>query len=140
MEPVTQADLARVMDVSEMTVSRITRALSRSSLPLSDKDAVKALAVKKLARFGFTLSVGMELLGEFETELDYLFNDSDNRFWIVFVEREDKSFRVPAISIRYLESLLEAVGMALVIPVHIVIADARGQLALLKASKQRAAE
>ncbi|QVQ38164.1 hypothetical protein KHQ08_09365 [Pseudochrobactrum algeriensis] len=134
---ITQADLAKSMHISRMQVSRIMREIKREKLPLSDFDILRVLTIKEIQKFGFTSAVAIELLNEFEGELRFLHNSTENNCWVLFVEREDRSYRLTSLSKAHLHSVIDAVGMALVLPLHCIFAAAQYQLAKIKKAKAK---
>ncbi|KAB2738458.1 hypothetical protein F9K90_07170 [Brucella anthropi] len=140
MEQLRQVDIAEALNISEPSASRLMRALNRSALPLNDLDIVKALVVGELAQLGFTMAVGAELITEVEQEVRYVFEGPKRKCWILFIETEQQSYRVTAITAGHLEGLMDSVGMALVIPLHRIVEDARANLERIRRRKsQRAA-
>lgn len=135
MDIITQADLARSMNISRMQVSRIMREFKREKLPLSYFDLLRVLTVKEVQKMGFTSSVAIELLNEFQGELRFLHNSTENNCWILFVEREDRSFRLASLSKAHLHSVIDSIGLTLVLPLHCLFADAQTQLDKIKRTK-----
>ncbi|MFC3076362.1 hypothetical protein [Shinella pollutisoli] len=136
---IRQADLARELDVSEMTVHRLLKALHRNGRPLTDLDATTVFASAELQALELSGPVAIDLLAEMSSEIRYVAGDQRRRCWIVFVETERQSFRVAAISARHLESILDAHPLSLVLPLHEVVARAAERLDALRAKKSKEA-
>ena len=86
------------------------------------------------------MAVGAELMKEVEQEVRYVFEGHGRKCWILFVETEKQSYRVAALTAGHLEGLMDSVGMAMVLPLHRAIEDARANLERIRRRKsQRAA-
>lgn len=135
---VRQADLARELNVSEMTIHRAAKAIHRSGKPLSDLDAIAILAMSTLQTLGLAPHVSAALVSEFPQELRYVAGDPSHRCWIVFIDRDDVSFRLASISTTHLEAILSVHPLSLVLPLHDVVAKASARLDALKTRKEAA--
>lgn len=138
IDGLTQADIGKSMKVSSMTVSRVMRSLNSQSSTSNEADVLKTLIVGELQKRGFTLSVCLELISEVASELQYLLKDSNNLCWIIFVETQERSFRMTALNASQLQAMVDALGMVLVLPLHRIVEDARMQLARIEAAKRAA--
>lgn len=136
---IRQADLARELDVSEMTVHRLLKALHRNGNPLTDLDATTVFASAELQALELTGPIAIDLLAEMSSEIRYVAADRSRRCWIVFIETARQSFRVSAISARHLESILDAHPLSLVLPLHEIVARAAERRDALTAKKSKEA-
>lgn len=134
---VTQAELARELNVAEMTIHRALKALYRHGRPLTDLDAVAVFAAAELQTFKLSARVATGLLSDMESEVRYVASCSTHRCWIVFAETERAKFLLPAIGARHLESILDAHPLSRVLSLHEVIARAAERLEVLKAKRTR---
>ncbi len=134
MRPVTQAEIARTMGTSEMQISRLARALYRERLPLSDLDALKILAVPEVMAAGFTTSVAVQILVEFESEFRYLAADPERRCWIAFCirDQDDNEVQLAALKSRHLEQIIDSFPISLIMSLHNAVAAARAELNRIK--------
>lgn len=135
---IRQADLARELATSEMTVSRLLRGLYRDSQELTELDCIKVFAAVELQRHGLGRSAALELLNELSGEMKFVAQNGKNRSWVVMIENGNRSFPMPAVSPAHLDSLLSVRPMSRVIALHHVASQASERLASLKAVKEAA--
>jgi hypothetical protein len=139
MQPISQTDLARELDLSPMHVSRVMRALNRAALPLNDFDCLKGLTVAELKSIGFGTDAAIEFVLEQEAELRYVTMNPKNRAWVMFVETEERAFRLTALTRRHLEVLADHFPLSPIIPLHRLAASAQDRLEALQIGKARVA-
>ncbi len=132
-----QADLAREIQTSEMSIHRALKAMHRTGKPLTDLDAIAVLAVAELQSLKLTGTMAARLLSEMWSELRFVTGSPENRCWIVFVENDRHSFRLTAMTTRHLQNLLESHPLSLVLPLHEIAARASDRLETLKAKKEK---
>lgn len=137
MTALSQRDIALATCVSEMTISRRLKALHRSSSTLTEFDALRVLTIAELKTAGFTVAAAAELLTEASAEVLYLDIHPENRCWVVFVETEEASFHLAALSTKYLMIILDSYPLAKVLPLHQYVSAARTCLDSIKATKGR---
>lgn len=137
MKPLSQVDLANALGVSKLTISRVLKAFDRENRQLTDSDAVKCLAVDEMVNLGFTYTAASALVAEFQSEVSYLIGRSENQCWLIFAERENKSFWVSALSPRHLAAIVDALNTSMVLSLHEIVADAQVHLNQLKLQKYK---
>lgn len=135
---IRQADLARELATSEMTISRLLRGLYRDSQELTGLDCVKVFATLELQRHGLSRSVALELVNDLGSEFRYVAQHSKNRCWAVMIKNGNQSFPMPAVSPAHLDSILSVRPMSRVIALHHIASQAAERLASLKAAKEAA--
>lgn len=134
-----QRDLARELDTSEMTVSRALKAIGRNGNRVTEHDALVILTMADLQdSCRMAPHVSAELVAEFSHELLYVAHDPTRRCWIVSAETENASFRLASLTERHLASVLDALPMALTLPLHQSVERARQRLTALKSRKAAA--
>ena len=134
-----QADVARAVGFGPMTVGRLLRTMDRCSRPFTDEDALAVLMVDELKTLGVTAQDAGKLLGQFSSELRFILKSQSNRCWLTFVETmRGGSSVIACISIRHLESTLDAFVGSKVISLHEIAARARERLEVLKSEKEAA--
>ncbi len=135
---IRQADLARELATSEMTVSRLLRGLYRDSQELTELDCIRVFATVELQRHGLPRSAALELVNELASEFRYVAQNSKNRCWAVMIKNGNRSFPMPAVAPAHLDSLLSVRPMSRVIALHHIASQASERLASLKAVKEAA--
>ncbi len=140
MTTLKQADIAREFGISQMTVSRVLKALRRNGQPLTETDAIMALTCVELQALDkLNGAASIRLIAEISDEIRYLAANRSRRCWVVFVENEHGSFRLTAHTAHHLESLLDAFPLSLVLPLHEVVGRALERLDGLQAKKSKEA-
>lgn len=135
MKPLSQVDLANALGVSKLTVSRVLKVFGRENHHLTDRDAIQCLAVGKIVSLGISHAAACKLLSEFSAEILYVHGKPDNQCWLIFTERENKSFWVSALTPRHLAALIDALKLPVVLSLHEIVADAQARLNQLKLQK-----
>ncbi|MGI2031401.1 hypothetical protein ACRQ1B_03310 [Rhizobium panacihumi] len=137
---IRQADLARELEVSEMTVHRVLKTLHRNGQPLTELDAILVFTCAELqALERLNAPTSLRIIGEVADEIRYVAADRKRRCWVVFVENANGSFRLPALSAAHYEALLCAFPLSLVLPLHQVVSRAVERLDGLQAKLSREA-
>ncbi len=139
MKPVTQAELARMLDVSEMTIHRFRRALYISETRLSDHDVVMIFVAVELQKIGVNGTRSCELVARFASEIRYVSGGSDRRAWLTFVEDDRHDIIIPSVTHSHFESVLAANPLSIVLSLHECVARAVERLATLKTARRSAA-
>lgn len=138
MNQVRQADIADLLSLSPMTISRAVRAMGRSGEPLTDEAALALLAAGQINRLGHSWPLASEIARRFEAEIIYAARDPEHRAWIIFIDRPERSFQVACHSRSHLDSILAANPLSLVLSLHVPVGHALEQLEHLKAMKEAA--
>lgn len=125
---IRQADVARELQVSEMTTSRAAKALACDTRPLSDFDAFRLLFAAELQNVGLAPHLVFDLLAEFRHETLFVYKYADRRAWLVFVDTEKARFHTTAMSETHLAALCDLFPMALTCPLHTLAARAPSRL------------
>lgn len=141
MTSLSQRDLAAHLNISDMTISRRMRALYRDRVSLTERDALMCLAVPEAMAAGFTSSVAIQLLNQYESEFRYCADDPARKCWIAFVVLNEKGNEttLSALKARHLETIIDSFPFSAVLPLHNIVNAAQAQLTKLKAIKARAA-
>lgn len=134
----TQRQIATVLDVSEMTVSRAVRTLSLESRPLCSFDAWQIMAYFEFQELGLAPHVVREVMAEFKQETLFVYKHPDNRAWVVFIRRGEQEFRTSSMSEAHLAAICDLFPLTLVLPLHAVAERARQRLTALKTRKAAA--
>ncbi|TPP07024.1 hypothetical protein [Rhizobium glycinendophyticum] len=136
---IRQSDIARELDVSEMTISRAMKAIGRNGNRLTEADIWALLVMSDLQHTcRMAPHVSAELVTTFSSELLYLAGDPARKCWITFCETEQASFQLASLTERHLASILDAVPMALTLPLHQSVDRARQRLTAMKTRKAAA--
>ncbi len=139
MTRIYQRDLARELNTSEMTITRAMKAIGRSGNRVTEHDALVILTMADLQETcSMAPHVSAEIVAEFSHELQYAAQDPTRRCWIVSAETEKASFRLASLTERHLASVLDALPMALTLPLHQSVERARQRLTALKSRKAAA--
>lgn len=113
---VTQADIARVLDVSPMAISRAAKSIGGLAAPLSERCVLLLLTAGELRRMGLAWHIATELVGKFDGDIHALARWPERVTWLVFVERNElPSFQTACISRGHLCSILAAHPLSLVL-------------------------
>lgn len=135
---IRQSDIARELDVSDMTVTRAVEALGITSRPLSDFDSFKLIFAAELQNVGLAWHVVAELMAEYAHEVRFVFKYADRRCWLLFVNNDRVSFSTAAMSEGHLASLIDLFPMSLTLPLHSTAARAADRLQAVKNRKAAA--
>ena len=133
---IRQADIARALNVSPMTVSRAVKALGREGEELTEYDAMRVLIAAELQEIGLAPYVSMKLLSEFSGEVRYIVSDLSRRVcWITFINGERSEFRLASLSPEHFLRTLARFRLALVVPLHELAQRAAQRLASIQKEK-----
>ncbi len=134
-----QRDLATELDTSEMTISRAMKAIGRNGNRVTEHDALVILAMADLQHTcRMAPHVSADLVTTFGAEVLYLAGDPARKCWITFCETEQASFQLASLTERHLASILDAMPMALTLPLHQSVDRARQRLTAMKSRKAAA--
>ncbi|MEN9896043.1 MAG: hypothetical protein RIR97_1895 [Pseudomonadota bacterium] len=133
-----QVDLARELDVSEMTITRAMKSIGRDGQRVTEMDAITVITMAELQDLKIAPHVTVEIINTFSRELLYVASNPRRTCWIVFAETVHASFQLASLNARHLASTLDALPMALTVPLHQVVARAKERLEELKIRKAAA--
>lgn len=137
MAQIRQADIARELNVSEMTVHRLRKAMHIGELALSDQSCVMILTAAELQRAGLVTNRACELASRFSEEIRYVHGDLSRRAWLIFIDGTKYDITLPTLTGRHLEAVLDAHPMSIVMALHEFVARASERLAAMKANIAR---
>ena len=137
MGQIRQADIARELGISEMSVHRLRKAMHIGDLALSDHSCLMIFTVAELQRAGLVTNRACELASRFSEEIRYVHGDLSRRAWLIFIESTKYDVIVPTLTGRHLEAVLDAHPMSIVLALHEFVARASERLASMKANLAR---
>lgn len=137
MGQIRQADIARELDVSEMSVHRLRKSMHIGDLALSDQACVMILTAAELQHAGLVTNRACALVSRFSSEVRYAAGDNSRRAWLVFIEGTKYDIILPTLTSRHLEAVLDVHPMSIVLALHEFVARASERLAAMKANIAR---
>lgn len=133
---VSQSQIVKLPEVSEMTLSRTVQALGRENRPISPCDKVRLFLDAKLQLpAGLSPRAASAFIAEFHHETMFDAKGEEQCVWFVSIRCGGKEMQVAAMSVAHLTGLMDAHPAGAIIPLLALVDCARDRPKALKSGK-----
>lgn len=137
MGQIRQADIARELGISEMSVHRLRKAMHIGDQAISDHACAMIFTAAELQRAGLVTNRACELASRFSEEIRYVHGDLSRRAWLIFIECTKYDIILPALTGRHLQAVIDVHPMSIVMALHEFVARASERVAAMKTNIAR---